>query len=1185
MSNTADRMLGLVRAYAPPLGMKRISRRKRRKAKPWVPQALLVFDLETSTDERQALIFGFWRYFRLRVVGGHVYLTCVEEGIVYADELPDTDPAGFVLLQEYGLLQRAETDTLTLDASGSLRLLSRAEFVCQVLVPALGNPNAAVCGFNLAYDLSRLALVAERTNRRRRNQPDMFEGGFSLGLESYRDAKGVLRTDSPLFGRLRIRSLDSKKHVFEWTRKNVRHNGHLLDARMLAFGLSGEAGSLEACCERFGIIDPRRLEAALTGSGVATRELYPNLGIGCARELASLLLSKGAKAIVGGDHDLAALLSECKKPFEKRPVSHGRIAPEYIEYARDDVWATGELVRTLLEECHALGLTVQATRVFSPASIAKDLYDRLGVRPLLERYPKLDPEALGLGMVAFYGGRAEAHIRKILLPCSVVDATSMYPAAAVNLGLHRFDSRRLKLGRLKSDEVAELQAVLDGLSPEQLLDPGLHPELVFVAQVEPQAGDILPVRAPYSGEGEHGIGVNDLEHAIEPLWYAGPDVAASTILAGKAPHIRQALVFEFGRRLAGLRSLTLPDGTVLDPGIADPNQRLIEARKRLERRSDLSDSQRRRCDRFLKVVANSLYGVSAEMNRQEDEQLLEVYGLRHFETKKPAEVPGDFFNPFRASLTTAWARLMLALLERLVADAGGSYLAMDTDSMLVVSSQDGGLHACTGGCSRLPDGREAIKALSWRELEAVLRRFDPLRAFDTQLIPDFWKLEKTNFEGNDPTQRRRQLWCLAISAKRYALFAGEPERLRPIAVAQDTEEAEDAAATPLALDGEATVELVDRREHGLGHLLNPLGPSSDSRDWIGKAWTYLEQKARGLSPAEPEWFRLPAMSRITLSTPDLRRPFVGLNTGKPYGEQVKPFNFLMRPRVDQRYLPAGHEVPSLIAPYNENPDTWLTASYLNLGTEQSGVWHITTGRPDPVEPHTVTVKTYGEVIADYWRHPEPKSLGPDGKPCRADTVGLLHRRRVRIVQLQHLGKEGNKLEQREQGLVSGLADYENRYDDPACDTWSLYVAKALPAFTTTQIAEATRRGPGPVLAPTIAETLDQFGRALWKSNDPLPERTIRDARRRRPSRDTTRLITAALVRLAAELLDRDGIPVPRTAPGSPYVDELACLSRFTDEDTLCIRICSLGGCDNPARPRSPYCSEAHKKQARRNRAA
>jgi len=61
------------------------------------------------------------------------------------------------------------------------------------------------------------------------------------------------------------------------------------------------------------------------------------------------------------------------------------------------------------------------------------------------------------------------------------------------------------------------------------------------------------------------------------------------------------------------------------------------------------------------------------------------------------ERPGKFQFPPAAALITAGGRLMLALLERMVKDLGGTYLLTDTDSMLFVASERGGLVPCPAG--------------------------------------------------------------------------------------------------------------------------------------------------------------------------------------------------------------------------------------------------------------------------------------------------------------------------------------------------------------------------------------------------------------------------------------------------------------------------------------------------------
>src|SRR5262249_9041870 len=89
-------------------------------------------------------------------------------------------------------------------------------------------------------------------------------------------------------------------------------------------------------------------------------------------------------------------------------------------------------------------------------------------------------------------------------------------------------------------------------------------------------------------------------------------------------------------------------------------------------------------------------------------------------------------------------------------------------------------------------------------VEAIRKRFAALNPYDPEAIAgSVLKIEDENFDS--VTKHQRQLWCYAISAKRYALFTPD-ERGRP--------------------------QLVKYSEHGLGHLLNPTDPDSEDRDWI-----------------------------------------------------------------------------------------------------------------------------------------------------------------------------------------------------------------------------------------------------------------------------------------------------------------------------------------------------------------
>lgn len=80
---------------------------------------------------------------------------------------------------------------------------------------------------------------------------------------------------------------------------------------------------------------------------------------------------------------------------------------------------------------------------------------------------------------------------------------------------------------------------------------------------------------------------------------------------------------------------------------------------------------------------------------------------------------GEFAFPPMACFISAGARLMLAMLERAVTDAGGSYAFCDTDSMAFVSRRRGGLVPCPGGSNHTWSGLDAVRALTWDQVDAA----------------------------------------------------------------------------------------------------------------------------------------------------------------------------------------------------------------------------------------------------------------------------------------------------------------------------------------------------------------------------------------------------------------------------------------------------------------------------------
>jgi hypothetical protein len=428
------------------------------------------------------------------------------------------------------------------------------------------------------------------------------------------------------------------------------------------------------------------------------------------------------------------------------------------------------------------------------------------------------------------------------------------------------------------------------------------------------------------------------------------------------------------------------------------------------------------------------------MDRRESDKEVKLtcYGIdpQPYECKvKHPEAPGEYCFPPLASLITSAGHLLLALLERLVADRGGTYAMEDTDSMAIVASQRGSLVTCPGGPYKTQDGCEAIRALSWKQVAEIVALFAQLNPYDRTAVPDsILKIEDDNFDPK--TGKPRQLWCLAISAKRYVLFLrdrnGEPELLR-----RGLNNGEDGWS-----------------QHGLGHLLNPSDPTSEDRSWIAQAWLGIVRRSLGLATEPLPFADRVALGQISVSSPDVLRPLAKLNAGKPYAQQIKPFNFILNCHV----APYGHPIGAdperfhLIAPYEKDPRKWLALPWID---QYSGKQYRIGTTLATSTRQIARVKSYGDVLEGYEFHPEAKCADASGAPCDKQTVGLLQRRHVAIdLPPRLIGKESNKLEEVEEGSVPDAGDVYTEYPDRRRESgdWDEVVAK-LQAMTKSRLIE------------------------------------------------------------------------------------------------------------------------------------
>lgn len=260
-------------------------KRKTRQGKNFPPLYALAFDTETDVDETQRLNFGSWRIIRFEWTGGRKIkrVDTVKEGLFYADDLEERDPKGLAVLQNYALTHPADVtdgndipleDFLEVgpEIDTNLDFHSCREFVNKLFYkwaykPRLnaqaGKKNqvrAWVVGFNLPFDLSRLAIKATEARDRR------FAGGFSLAI--WGD-----RLPNPHRPRLSIKNIDSKRALKGFMRHphpdeedkipegeskpdkeyKFPFRGHFLDLRTLVFALTDKGYKLEKAAGAFGI--------------------------------------------------------------------------------------------------------------------------------------------------------------------------------------------------------------------------------------------------------------------------------------------------------------------------------------------------------------------------------------------------------------------------------------------------------------------------------------------------------------------------------------------------------------------------------------------------------------------------------------------------------------------------------------------------------------------------------------------------------------------------------------------------------------------------------------------------------------------------------------------------------------------------------------------------------------------
>jgi hypothetical protein len=869
----------------------------------------LVFDAETTIDPSQRLRFGSYQ------VRNNDDLS--ERGLFYDPDvlLPDEQATLRQYAQEHELSVR-----------------TRVEFIEDIFFGVGYDFLANIIGFNLPFDISRLAESHDSSRNRRGS---WMSGGFTFRISPNKwRPRVVIMHHSASLAFIRFAG-DPTLYASRSSRKRGEariRRGYFLDLRTAAKALTSQLHSLESLTISLGVAQKKR-----------------------------------------------------------KSTEHGKtLTSSYIAYAVQDVNATWECYVALRERYKAHQLrNTPLNSIYSEASLGKAYLEEMGVVPWRDAQPDFPPEILGNIMSAFFGGRAEVHLRRLITQVLYCDFTSMYPTVCTLMGLWEFVVSK---GMSHRDSTEETRLKLKGVAISDLQNAASWRGLRTIVQVQPEA-DLFPVRARYGDAHQYTIGLNYLTSDF-PMWFTLADCIASKLLTGKAPKVLKALTFE----PLGLQSTLWPANIMgntdyrVDPSKDDFYGRLIDLRMAVRQRGKRAGKQEAAKieteQLALKILANATsYGIFVELNVEElrAKRTLRRYGVSGKSepvSRDKIEEPGRYFHPLLGGLITGAARLMLAIAEARAAELGIDWAFCDTDSMALAKSN---------GMSEADFYSRALTICSW---------FKPLNPYSNDV--DIFKIENENRPIKDGklVDGLEPLFCYGVSAKRYALFN---------------------------LSAHGSPVLRKTSAHGLGHWLPPYGDEKAPKAfpepaielkavkrWQHDIWHRIVTSALADSDTNSNPAAHPAFDRPVASQYHATKPFI-LNWFKAYNktrrpeQQVGPFNFLLSFQAHALARQADQEPAATgrghrdrgsaatmrpVAAYNSD----LLAAAKTCFDRMSG------GAPVSIND----LATYREALAQYHLYPESKFLNG-----RHRDRGPTQRRHVKIgiTDIHYIGKEANELEE------------------------------------------------------------------------------------------------------------------------------------------------------------------------------
>ncbi len=685
----------------------------------------LVFDTETTTDEKQRLRFGFFMVLGLSGEEAH---SRYERGVLKPEDADMLRAAGFfynpaVLTEEEIALLKEYAEWVTLvdlarllgvecrsqmdEESVKLFFLPVAEFV-RFFYALQKRDEYVVMGHDLPFHLSRLATDWVKARGK-------MTGGFSLKLC---DCKYMQEHHCPNHPNIRIKHISSAKNLIyrSWMSKNSKTRFcavHFLDIQTLSGSLLDDAYDLDALGEILLPDEPDRNGKARPSK-----------------------------------------LRKRSQPDERKKGSN--LSIQDIIYNVQDVLCTYACYRELRQLYLEHEIDTPMWELYSSSSVGKAHLKMFGVKPFLEAHPDFPPEVIGYSMIAYYGARNEIGVRLQPVEVMYLDFLSQYTTASA---LMKLQDILLAESISVEENTSEVQELLNKSVDEllqELAHPDFWPTLRCFILIKPD-GDRLPFRGDYSSESKN-VAIPYVKSTVA-VWYTLADVIASKLLTDTTPIIEKSLCIvpsekqysTYKRKLFGHEiDLSKQDLFTELINVRNDKKEQLKGTSLLEQKRTLLESEQK----ALKYISSATsYGIMVELNQDEEIQeereviYYDIYGEEQHTKVKHVERPGKYFAGPIGAFIPAAGRLMLAIAERLGRDRGLSSAMMDTDAIAFVRPDD--------------MAREDFR-----------KRVLEVRNYFTNLSPykgkiPILKIEKVNYDDND---KLVPLYFLGVSSKRYVLW-------------------------------------------------------------------------------------------------------------------------------------------------------------------------------------------------------------------------------------------------------------------------------------------------------------------------------------------------------------------------------------------------------------------------------